>query len=108
MTILGSLGLSNSRDELAYTLAKALNDLAYGLGIVIQVYYQRRSTRLGDQVTDHLSKGEWKQVETIWPQGVQWEGKTSRVLATWIEKPKVMLDLGRRLLLELRCKLIHP
>ena len=26
-----------------YTLAKALNDLAYGLGIVIQVYYQNGS-----------------------------------------------------------------
>ena len=91
----------NSRDELVYTLAKALNDLAYGLGIVIQVYYQTRRTGLGDQVADHLSKGEWKQVETIWPQGVQWEGKTSRVLATWIEKPKVMLDFGRRLLLQI-------
>ena len=44
-------------------------------------------------------------METIWPQGVQWEGKTSRVLATWIEKPKVMLDLGRRLLLELSDRL---
>ena len=27
--------------------------------------------------------------------------ETEQVLATWIEKPKVMLDLGRRLLLEL-------
>ena len=56
---------------------------------------------MGDQVADPLGKGGWKQVETIWPQGVQWTGKRSRVFATWIEKPKVMLELGRRLLLKL-------
>ena len=33
--------------------------------------------------------------------GVQWTGTPSKVLTTWIEKPRVMLDLGRRLLVEL-------
>ena len=40
-------------------------------------------------------------VELIRPQGVQWTGKPSGVLRAWIEKPRVMLDLGRRLLVEL-------
>ena len=40
-------------------------------------------------------------MESLWPQGVHWSGKPSKVLKDWIEKPKVMLDLGRRLLEEL-------
>ena len=91
----------NSRDELVYTIAKALNDLADGLGIVIQVFYQRRRTELGDQIVDHLSKGEMHQVEALWPEGVEWAGKPSNVLRTWIDQPRVMVDLGRRLLIEL-------
>ena len=41
-----------------------------GLGIVIQVFYQRRRTDLGDQIVDHLSKGEMQQVEALWPDWV--------------------------------------
>ena len=37
----------------------------------------------------------------MWPQGVQWSAKPSKVLRNWIEKPKVMMDLGRKLLEEL-------
>ena len=95
-----------SRDELVYTIAKALNDLADGLGIVIQVFYQRRRTDLGDQIVDHLSKGEMPQVEALWPEGVEWSGKTSKVLSSWIEQPRVMVDLGRKLLNELRDELV--
>ena len=95
-----------SRDELVYTIAKALNDLADGLGIVIQVFYQRRRTDLGDQIVDHLSKGEMPQVEALWPEGVEWSGKTSKVLNNWIEQPRVMIALGRRLLRELSDELI--
>ena len=91
----------DSKDELVYTPANALSDMADGLGIVIQVFYQRRRMELGDQLADHLSKGEWKQVEAIWPEEVQWTGRPSRVLAAWIERPRVVLDLGRKLLLEL-------
>ena len=72
-----------------------------GLGIVIQVFYQRRRTDLGDQIVDHLSKGEMQQVEALWPEGVKWAGKPSNVLRNWIEQPRVMMDLGRRLLIEL-------
>ena len=45
-----------------------MNDLADGLGIVIQVFYQRRRTELGDQIVDQLSKGELQEVETLWPE----------------------------------------
>jgi hypothetical protein len=34
-------------------------------------------------------------------EGVKWTGKPSKELRRWIEKPRVMLDLGRRLLVEL-------
>ena len=91
----------SSRDELVYTILKPLNDLAEGLGIVIKVFYQRRRTELGDQIVDHLSKGESRQVESLWPQGVKWSGRPSNELRKWIERPRVMLDLGRRLLIEL-------
>ena len=91
----------SSRDELVYTILKAINDLADGLGIVIRVFYQRRRTELGDQIVDHLSKGESQQVESLWPEGVRWTGRPSNELRRWIEKPRVMLDLGRRLLVEL-------
>ena len=95
-----------SRDELVWTISKALNDLADGLGIVIQVFYQRRRTDLGDQIVDHLSKGEMTQVEAMWPEGVEWSGKASKVLSKWIEQPRVMVDLGRKLLKELRDEMV--
>ena len=95
-----------SQDELVYTIAKALNDLADGLGIVIQVFYQRRRTDLGDQIVDHLSKVEMTQVKAMWPEGVEWSGKASKVLTKWIEQPRVMVDLGRKLLKELRDELV--
>ena len=85
-----------SRDEMVWTISKALNDLADGLGIVIQVFYQRRRTDLGDQIVDHLSKGEMTQVKALWPEGVEWSGKESKVLTKWIEQPRVMVDLGRK------------
>ena len=68
----------SSKNELVYTVAKALNNLTDGLGIVVQVYYQRRRTDLGDKIADHLSKGEWKQVESIWPQGSSGQGRRVR------------------------------
>ena len=65
------------------------------------MFYQRRRTDLGDQIVDHLSKGEMPQVEALWSEGVEWSRKTSKVLNNWIEQPRVMVDLGRRLLIEL-------
>ena len=44
----------SSKDELVYTLAKCLNDLAEVLGIPIQFFHQRRRTDFGDPVADHL------------------------------------------------------
>ena len=55
---------------------------------------------LGDQIVDLMSKGESRQVESIWPQGVKWSGRPSDELRKWIERPRVMMDLGRRLLIE--------
>ena len=56
---------------------------------------------LGDQIVDLMSKGESRQVESIWPQGVRWSGRPSDELRKWIERPRVMMDLGRILLIEL-------
>ena len=80
--------------------------MAEGLGIEIQVFYQRRRTDLGDQIVDHLSKGEMTQVEALWPEGVEWSGEESEVLKTWIDRPRVMVDLGRKLLEELSNDLV--
>ena len=40
-------------------------------------------------------------MESLWPEGVRWTWKPSKELRIWIEKPRVMLDLGRRLLVDL-------
>ena len=61
---------------------------------------------MGDQIVDHLSKGEMPQVEALWPEGVEWPGKTSKVMNNWIEQPRVMIALGRRLWRELSEELI--
>ena len=42
----------------------------------------------------------------MWPEGVEWSGKTRKVLTRWIEQPRVMVDLGRKLLNELRDELV--
>ena len=45
-------------------------------------------------------------MEALGPEGVEWSGEESEVLKTWIGKPKVMVDLGRRLLEELSNELV--
>ena len=62
--------------------------------------------QMGDQIVDHLSKGEMTKVEALWPEGVEWSGKESKVLTKWIEQPRVMVDLGRKLLEELSDELV--
>jgi hypothetical protein len=39
-------------------------------------------------------------VERIWPEGQRIKGKGS-VLERWIKEPRIMTDLGRRVLMEI-------
>ena len=57
-----------------------------------QSYLSYHVMELGDQIVDLMSKGESRQVESIWPQGVKWSGRPSDELRKWIERPRVMMD----------------
>ena len=56
---------------------------------------------MGDQEADHLSKHEMQEVREMWPEGLECPCQRSKVLNAWIESPKVLLDLGWKLLREL-------
>ena len=95
----------SSHDQFVYTIAKCVHDVATGLGIRAKVYHTSRRSDKGEEVSDHLSKNEIKEMERIWPEGQRIKGKGS-VLERWIKEPRIMTDLGRRVLMEISTKTV--
>ena len=89
----------HSRDPYVYTLVKAMRYVAEQLEFRIHVVHVSRRTSEGDQIVDHLSKGEGGKVVDLVPGAVEvkiW----SKCFLNWIKHPVVLWDLGRQLLLE--------
>ena len=93
-----------SEDEILWTLSKALADLAEGLGVPIRVFHTARRTSLGDKVADDLSKGKIPDVMQALPGSKDVSCWASRVLLSWLATPKVDMELGRAVLLELAAR----
>ena len=55
---------------------------------------------MGDEIVDHLSKGEFNEVERLRPEARSTTIKCGHLLK-WIERPGVSWDLGREILLGL-------
>ena len=90
-----------SEDEILWTLSKALADLAEGLGVPIKIFHTSRRTSLGDRVADDLSKVKVLDVMQEMPGSKDVTGKASRVMLYWLQAPRVDMELGRAVLVEL-------
>ena len=90
----------HSRDLYIYTLVKAMAYISQQLEFQVHVVHVPRRTQLGDEIVDHLSKGEINEVERLRP-----EARSTRIkcghLFKWIERPGVSWDLGREILLSM-------
>ena len=90
----------HSRDLYIYTLVKAMAYISQQLEFQVHVVHVPRRTQLGDEIVDHLSKGEINEVERLRP-----EARSTRIkcghLFKWIERPGVSWDLGREILLSI-------
>ena len=90
-----------STDEIIYTLSKCLKDVADGLGIQVAVFHTGRRTSVGDQIADDLSKGKLENLEDLMGDSLDIGLGLSRELLNWLRFPRVDMDLGRRVLVEL-------
>ena len=93
-----------SRDEILWTISKAVADLAEGLGVPIRVFHTARRTSLGDKVADDLSKGKTHSVMQVLPGSKNVSCRTSKVLLNWLAAPRIDMELGRAVLLEIAAK----
>ena len=94
----------SSRDDYIYTLAKCMQDLCTGLGVVVKVFHTGRRSSPGERVADALSKGKMKEVEDEWPGAKDVSARKSRVLERWIQNPMVDRDLASKVLRELQTR----
>ena len=88
-------------DEIIYTLSKCLKDVADGLGIQVVVFHTGRRTSVGDQIADDLSKGKLENMEDLMGDSQDVGLGLSKELLNWLRFPRVDMDLGRRVLVEL-------
>ena len=88
----------HSKDLYIYTLVKALGYISQQLEFIVHVVHVLRRTDVGDDIVDHLSKGEVLEVGRLMPEAREIDIKC-RYLLKWIEQPQVSWDLGRQILL---------
>lgn len=89
----------HSRDLHIYTLVRAMKYVSEHLEFKLHVIHVSRRTEIGDQLVDHLSKGEVEKVMVLKPSVVEvviW----SETMKRWIRQPRVLWDLGRLVMLE--------
>ena len=90
----------HSRDLYIYTLVKAMAYIAQQLEFRVHVVHVPRRTQLGDELVDHLSKGEFNEVERLRPEARSTTIKCGYLLK-WIDRPGVSWNLGSDILLGL-------
>ena len=88
----------HSRCEYSYTIAKALNDVAEGLGCKANVVKTKRCSGPGEEAADALSKGDWDRAWAHMPQKDVDPKRIPRSLLLWINNPYPDLDLGKKIL----------
>ena len=94
----------SSSKELVWTLAKCLFSVSQGLGVPVKVFHTRRRTDLGDELADDLSKNKLDSIKQAMPGDSDRSHRVSSVLLKWLENPRVRMELGRDVLMELKAK----
>ena len=94
----------SSREEHVWTIAKCLCSISQGLGVPIKVFHTRRRTDLGDKLADDLSKNKLESTKQVMPNNSDRSHEVSRVLIEWLANPRVRMELGRDVLIELKTR----
>ena len=84
-----------------YTVIKAINDVAEGLGCTVSVVKTPRCSGVGEEVADALSKGDWNRAWPLMPWKNEDPGHVPRSLLRWIGNPIPDLDLGIKVISEM-------
>ena len=80
------------------------NSISQGLGVPIKVFHTRRRTDLGDKLADDLSKNKLESTKQVMPNNSDRSHEVSRVLIEWLANPRVRMELGRDVLIELKTR----
>ena len=84
-----------------YTIAKALFDVAKGLGCRVRVKKTPRISGHGEMVADALSKGDWGRAWPLMPEKKEDPQYVPRSLLRWIYDPVPDMSLGLKVLEEM-------
>ena len=68
------------------------------------MFHTSRRTSLGDRIADDMSKGKIGQVFQVLPESVDISSRVSRTMLTWLRNPRVDMELGRDVLLEMAAR----
>ena len=86
----------------AYTVAKALFDVAQGLAARVRVVKTKRCSGMGEIAADALSKGDWEEAWLNMPLKKTDPGRVPRAILQWAENPTTDIDLGEKILADMR------
>ena len=85
----------------AYTVAKAINDIAHGLACKVSVSKTPRVSGDEEIVADALSKGDWERAWPLMPHKNVDPEFIPIVLRKWIAHPVPDMSLGSKVLAEM-------
>ena len=93
----------------AYTVAKAIQDVATGLNCKVTVTKTMRCSGNGEQAADALSKGDWVRAKNFVPHKNDAPEFIPRTLLRWIRDPVPDMELGSKVLSEMSSytKVLH-
>ena len=90
-----------SRCPYAYTIARALAQVARGLDVLLEVRKTPRCSNKAEESADALSKGDLARFERNCAHRQRRQSPVARVLVDWLKDPFPTNQLGRQLLLEI-------
>ena len=85
----------------AYTVAKAINDVAEGLGAVAKVIKTKRCSTPAADIADALSKADWDRAWQQMPFRDANPGRIPPTILKWINNPVNDMDLGDKILCDM-------
>ena len=91
----------SSRCPYAYTVAKALQAVATGLDVLLEVRKTPRCSGKPEECADALSKGDIPRFKRNCRHMRSGRSRVSKVLSRWLADPYPTVELGRQLLLEI-------
>ena len=88
----------HSKCEYTYTVAKALYDVAAGVGAIVRVEKTKRCSSPYEEAADALSKGDWIRAWDNMPQKNEDPGRIPCALLQWANNPTPDMNLGYKIL----------